>query len=215
MKTNIDTALNRYTALVVLALLSVVAALLLWFKMPPYIAVIILVSVIIVASLPCKADAKLLLCLVLLGLVSTVSMLKYGFEMSTLEAITIAIIVAPVMAFNLIPRMSYSLEADLSLKRFIKDLRIELVAENQGILEIEGVWGYDWPKVVILFESKQALEEAETNGLLKQLAYRITDAVNSDPSYGPNRKWFDSKEAVWGMTEGSAWDNLVAKRSFP
>jgi hypothetical protein len=203
-----------YTALVVLMLFGAVA-LQLWLGMSILLAILIAVPAIVIAWIPMKMDAKFFLYSVLLGLVSAVPILKYTLEISTLSAITISILVIPVVAFNCVPSMSYSIIADVALKRLVQDLRTELVVGSQGILEVDGIWGYGWPKVVILFASKEALEKAEANGLINQLASRITDVVKSDRAYGRSRKMFDSKEAVSGFTERSKWDECVAKRSFP
>lgn len=203
-----------YTALIVLMLLGAVV-LQLWFGMSIFIAILITAPAIVIAWIPMKMDAKFFLYLVLFGLVSAVPILKYAFEISTLSAIAISILVIPVVAFNCVPSMSYSLNADVALKRLVKDLRTELVVGNQSILEVEGIWGYGWPKVVILFSSIESLEEAEANGLINQLASRIADVVKSDRAYGRSRKMFDSKEAISGFTERSKWNECVAKRSFP
>ncbi|MBL8415071.1 MAG: hypothetical protein JNM42_11600 [Propionivibrio sp.] len=203
-----------YTALIVLMLLGAVA-LQLWLGMSILVAIFITAPAIVIAWIPMKMDAKFFLYSVLLGLVSAVPILKYTLGISTLFAIAISILVIPVVAFNCVPSMSYSLNADVALKRLVQDLRKELVMGSQGILEVEGIWGYGWPKVVILFSSREALEEAEANGFMNQLARRITDVVKSDRAYGRSRKMFDSKEAVSGFTERSTWDECVVKRSFP
>jgi len=203
-----------YTALIVLVLLGTVT-LQLWLGMSILVAILITASAIAIAWIPMKMDAKFFLYSVLLGLVSAVPILKYTFEISTLSAIAISILVIPVVAFNCVPSISYSLNADVALKRLVQDLRTELVVGSQGIMEVEGIWVYGWPRVVILFSSMEALKEAEGNGLINQLARRITDVLKSDRSYGLNRKMFDSKEAVSGFTERSKWDECVAKRSFP
>ncbi len=206
--------MKTYTALVVLALL-VVVALQLWLGMSIWVAIVIAVLVLVIARMPLKVDAKLGLYAIMLGVVSAVPILKYTLEIPTLAAIAIAVVAVPVVAFKCIPGMSYSLVADLALKRLAQDLRMELVAKHPGILEVEGIWGYGWPKVAILFESQQALEQAGKNGLLDQIAGRIADAVQRDPAYGRSRKLFDAKEAVWGISEQASWDAVVTKRSFP
>ncbi|MBK7421944.1 MAG: hypothetical protein IPJ48_01945 [Propionivibrio sp.] len=203
-----------YTALIVLMLLGTVA-LQLWLGMSILVAIIITAPAIVIAWIPMKMDAKFFLYSVLLGLVSAVPILKYFFGISTLSAIAVSVLVIPVVAFNCVPSMSYSLNADVALKRLVQDLRTELVVGSQGILDVEGIWGYGWPKVVILFSSIEALEKAEANGFINQLASRITEMVKSDRAYGRNRNMFDSKEAVSGFTDRSMWDECVAKRSFP
>ncbi|MBN8451055.1 MAG: hypothetical protein J0M13_19040 [Candidatus Accumulibacter sp.] len=206
--------MKTYTALVVLALL-VVVGLQLWLGMPHWVALVIALLVIAIARLPPNPEVKLFFYAIVLYVVSAVPLLKYTLDLSTLAAIAIAVVVVPVVAFNCIPRMSYSVLADVALKRLAQDLRMELVAQGLGILEVEGIWGYGWPKMAILFESPEALEQAGKNGLLDRLAGRIAEAVRGDPAYGRSRKSFDAKKAVWGLSEQASWDALVAKGSFP
>jgi len=206
--------IKMYTALVGLALLIVVA-LQLWLGMPTLVAIAIVALLIVIARSPFNTDAKLLFYTTVLGLVIVVPIIEYTFNVSALAAIAIAVVAVPVVAFNCVPRMSYSVGADLALKRLAQDLRPDLVAESQGILDVEGVWVYNWPKVAVLYESQNALEQAEANGLVNQIACRIADAVRRDPAYGLHRKLFDSKQAVWSVTESEQWANLVAKRTFP
>jgi len=142
-------------------------------------------------------------------------MLEWAFGISTLAAILIAVPLVPSAVYALMPRMSYSPDADRALTRFIKELETDLVAGNQGILGVAGAWGYGWPKMLVLFASTDALQAAQATGLLDQLAGRFAAVVKNDAAYGPGRKWFAAKEAVWGMTEGPQWDRLIAKRSFP
>lgn len=180
-----------------------------------WLAIVIVVLVIAIACTPFKVDAKLWFHIMVLGFVSAVPILKYLLDISTFAAIAIAIVVVPVVAFNCIPRMSYSSAADLALKRLAQDLRMELVANGLGILEVGGIWVYNWPKVVILFESTQALEQAKENGFLDQLASRIAESVQGNPAYGRNRSFFDAKEAVLGISEQAEWDSFVAKPTYP
>jgi|APTNR8051073442_1049403.scaffolds.fasta_scaffold13072_4 hypothetical protein len=206
--------IKMYTTLVWLALLIVVG-LQLWLGMPILVVIPIVLVLIVIARSPFNADAKLLFYATVLGLVLAVPIIKYTFNVSALAAIAIAVVAVPVVAFNCLPQMSYSLGADLALKHLAQDLRLELVSEDHGILDVAGVWVYNWPKMAVLYESQHSLEQAEASGLVDKLGHRFADIVRSDPAYGRGRKSFDPKQAVWCVTEMEQWENIVAKRSCP
>ena len=108
--------------------LLVVVGLQLWLGMPHWVALVIALLVIAIARLPPNPEVKLFFYAIVLYVVSAVPLLKYTLDLSTLAAIAIAVVVVPVVAFNCIPRMSYSVLADVALKRLAQDLRKELVA---------------------------------------------------------------------------------------
>jgi len=112
-----------------------------------------------------KMNIYATLVLIALGIAGAVPMLKSGLGISTWVAILIAVPLVPSMVFALRPQMGYSPDADRALDRFIKELEVELVVGHQGISGVAGVWGYGWPKVLILFASTDALQAAQAAGL--------------------------------------------------
>ena len=109
--------------------------------------------------------------------------------------------------------MRCSPEGAAALTRLVAELRPQLLAGNQGVLEVEGVWAFDYPKVLVLFESDHALEQAKTGGLLSQLAGKVTEAVRNDLAFGQNRESFDPKQAVWATAERQYWDAVLNTRN--
>ncbi len=108
-------------------------------------------------------------------------------------------------------RMRYSPGADNALQRLIRELRSQISSQYQDVLEIEGIWAFDYPKVAVLFGSNHALEQATKNGYLDQLAIRVTHVVKSEPDFGRNRGSFDAKQAIWAMADRQIWDRNVKR----
>jgi len=105
--------------------------------------------------------------------------------------------------------MHYSPDADAALKALAEELQSELLGQSNGILEVEGIYLGGYPKVMVLFGSEHAFEQAKQNGLLDRLANRVADVVRSEAVFGRNRESFDQKQAVWAMTDRGIWDQYV------
>jgi len=118
------------------------------------------------------------------------------------------LVVVPIWLFDR-RRMHYSPDADAALKALAEELQSELLGQSNGILEVEGIYLGGYPKVMVLFGSEHAFEQAKQNGLLDRLANRVADVVRSEAVFGRNRESFDQKQAVWAMTDRGIWDQYV------
>ena len=111
-------------------------------------------------------------------------------------------------------RMKYSPKADAAFQRFLEGLRSALVAENESILQVEGVWLYGYPKIAILFTTDDALSQAKGSGLIDRIASNVGEVVRDDPSFGRNRESFDRQQAVWATADKQDWHlNVRVKKS--
>ena len=108
-------------------------------------------------------------------------------------------------------RMRYSPEGAAALARVVATLRARLLDEL-GIVAVEGIWAFDYPKVLVLFDSDSALQKARTSGALTQFATEVAGAVRGDAAFGRNRETFKSSEAVWATSSREAW-NAVTQAS--
>ncbi|MCX7099825.1 MAG: hypothetical protein NTV43_18175 [Methylococcales bacterium] len=111
--------------------------------------------------------------------------------------------------------MRYSPEANIALQRLMSELRSQASYQNQGVLKIESIWTFGYPKVAVLFESSHALEQATMAGLLEQLAIRVTHFVKSEPAFGRNRGSFDPKQAIWAIADRQFWDSHIKSINKP
>ena len=109
-------------------------------------------------------------------------------------------------------RMRYSPEGARVLALLVEELRPQFLAGHHGVLEIVGAYFFDYPKVEVLFESDQALEEAKTGGLLARLADKITETVRGDSAFGRNRESFDPNQAVHATTSRQYWDAVHSRK---
>jgi hypothetical protein len=111
-------------------------------------------------------------------------------------------------------RMRYSPDGARVLARLVEELRPQLLAGHLGVLEIVGAYFYNYPKVEVLFESDQALEEAKTSGLLACMADKVTQTVRGDSAFGRNRESFDPNQAVHATTSRQYWDAMGFPRKL-
>ena len=109
-------------------------------------------------------------------------------------------------------RMRYSPDGAAALGRLVATLSRRLLAGEHEVVAVEGVWGFDYPKVLVLFDSDRALEQATTSGLLSQLASEVAEAVRADVAFGRNRETFDSSQAVWATASKQAWEFVARTR---
>jgi hypothetical protein len=128
----------------------------------------------------------------------------FGLSIVLISLVVVALLKVRVFFFGR-TRMNYSPEADSAFQRFVEEIRSALVAENESILQIEGVWLYGYPKIVILFTTDDALSQAKGSGLIDRIASNVGEVVRDDPSFGRNRESFDRQQAVWATADKQDW----------
>ena len=128
-----------------------------------------------------------------------------GISISLLIILVVVALFIVWVFFSGRARMNYSPEADAAFQKFAEDIRAVLVAENESILQVDGVWWYGYPKVAILFTADDALSQAKGSGLIDRIASNVGEVVRDDPSFGRNRESFDRQQAVWATADKQDW----------
>jgi len=62
-----------------------------------------------------------------------------GLSIVLIFLVVVALFIVWVF-FSSRARMNYSPQADAAFQRFVEEIRAVLVAENQSIMQVEGVW---------------------------------------------------------------------------
>ena len=93
--------------------------------------------------------------------------------------------------------LSHSANSDAALQHLAEEIRTTLVAENIPVLRVAGIWEYNFPKVIIICASDDALRQLHDSGLLGRIEKSVGDAVKGDPAFGINRRSFDERQGVW------------------
>ena len=128
----------------------------------------------------------------------------FGLSIVLISLVVVALLKVRVFFFGR-TRMKYSPEADAAFQRFVEEIRSALVPQNESILQVEGVWLYGYPKIVILFTTDDALSQAKGSGLIDRIARNVGEVVRDDPSFGRNRESFDRQQAVWATADKQDW----------
>jgi hypothetical protein len=132
------------------------------------------------------------------------------FIWSMVEILFSVIILVLILAsFIRNQRMCYTRDGALGLKQLVGELKQQNNAGELGVLDIEGVWASGYPKVLLLFESDDFVEQAQTTGLLSRIEAKVTDTVRSELSFGPNRDSFDAKQAIWATANINHWESVL------
>jgi hypothetical protein len=135
----------------------------------------------------------------------------FGLSIVVISLVVVALLKGRVFFIGR-TRMNYSPEADTAFQRFVGAIQGTLVAENEAILQIEGVWLYGYPKVAILFTAEDALSQAKESGLIDRIASNLATAVRDDPAFGRNRESFDRQQAVWATADKRSWRINIEKK---
>ena len=134
-----------------------------------------------------------------------------GLSIVLIFLVVVALFIVWVF-FSSRARMNYSPQADAAFQRFVEEIRAVLVAENQSIMQVEGVWWQGYPKVAILFTADDALSQAKGSGLIDRIASNVGEVVRDDPAFGRNRESFDQQQAVWATADKKSWRINVEKK---
>jgi hypothetical protein len=111
-------------------------------------------------------------------------------------------------------RMSYSEPASEALQQFARKLQERLVAEDAGVTRVTSMWAYGYPKIALLFSSKEALDRAESSALLSRLASEVSEFICGSSVFGENRKSFDAKQSLFFTADIQSW-NLMQPFMVP
>ncbi|HBA66356.1 MAG TPA: hypothetical protein DCZ48_09340 [Methylococcaceae bacterium] len=106
-------------------------------------------------------------------------------------------------------RMRYSPEADAAFKHFVEEASSNLVAKNQSISQIAGIWSYGYPKLIVLFSTDESLRQAKDNGLINEIARNFAERVKNDSAFGKNKELFDENQGVLATADKEFWELLV------
>ena len=135
--------------------------------------------------------------LFLLGTVLGIAIIGWRFLLWVVAfLVCIVVLLFGLVCFVRQRRMRYSTEGAAALARLVTKLKLDLPAGRHGVLDIQGIWVFDYPKVLFLFQSESAIKEAETSGLLLESAGKVTQAVRIELAFGRNRQSFDSRRAI-------------------
>jgi len=104
--------------------------------------------------------------------------------------------------------MNYSEPASEAFQQFALRLEERLVAENKGVIKVAALWSYGYPKVAILFASKEAITIAASNALLSGLASEVSEFVRSNSVFGEHRKSLDSEKSLFFTADIEKWKSL-------
>jgi hypothetical protein len=169
------------------------------------------------ASLLTSLIGRIVAPVVVIGMVAAVVMAGWPAIVSILTALAAAVAAGVTLLVAWLwwvrrRRMRCSPDGAAALGRLVATLSPRLRAGDHEVLSVEGVWAFDYPKVLVLFGSDRALEQATTSGLLSQLAAEVAEAVRADVAFGRNRETFDSSQAVWATASRQAWEFVARTR---
>ena len=88
-------------------------------------------------------------------------------------------------------------DSNAALHRLAGEIRTTLLLEKISVLRFEGIWEYNFPKVIIICASNDALRQLNDSGLLGRIAKRVGDGVKGDPTFGIDLRSFDECQGVW------------------
>jgi len=102
-------------------------------------------------------------------------------------------------------RVRCSPDSRAALQRLVGEIRTILLEGKISVLQVEGIWLYSYPKVIILCESDDALRQLNRSGLLSRITSKVGDAVKHDPTFGWNRESFDEQQGISATANKDTW----------
>jgi hypothetical protein len=102
-------------------------------------------------------------------------------------------------------RVRCSPDSRAVLQRLAGEIRTILLEGKISVLQVEGIWLYSYPKVIILCESDNALRQLNESGLLSRITSKVGDAVKHDPTFGRNRESFDEQQGILATAKEDTW----------